>query len=241
MKNLELLIRKNYPLEELYIGILNKKLEIVHANKKDVGYYYKFLNHESLNNDINNEKVEIIDPLKNYLDKIGLDVLLIKADGSYEPNLTIQELDFILNNINKINKLLPQDKKKIELISEHLVQAASELLGINTSIHPNNYHLNEDFMISEIIVSAKKESTFKKNLFNFIKASFLTEEKVMLVKASEFMDYRISRSLNIARIPKEGMESNEFDLQGNINGEITVNGKNINNKIDKGFQKKIKR
>lgn len=241
MKNLDFPFKKDYPLEELYIGLFNKRLEIFHANKMPVGVYYKFVTHEFLNNGTNSE-VDIIDPLKNYLEAIGLDVLLIKADGNYEKKLTQEEIDFLLNNIYKLKKLLPQDVKKIEMVSEHLVQATSELLGINTSLHPNNYHLSNSFNINEVIVSAKKESTFKNNLFNFIKASFLTEQTVIIVNESEFMDYRISRSLNVAKIPKSlEMKSNQFEMRGNINGDILVNGKNINDKIDNGFQKKIKR
>ena len=233
--------RKDYPLEELYIGLFNKRLEIFHANKMPVGVHYKFVTHEFLNNGANSE-VDIIDPLKNYLEAIGLDVLLIRADGNYEKNLTQEEIEFLLNNIYKLRKLLPQDVKKIETVSEHLVQATSELLGINASLHPNNYHLNNDFNINEIIVSATKESIFKHNLFNFIKASFLTEQTVILVNESEFMDYRISRSLNVAKIPKSlEIKANGFNMRGNINGDITVNGKSINDKIDNGFQKKIKR
>ena len=133
--------------------------------------------------------------------------------------------------------------QKIHFASTHLSQIISDLLGLNVTVKPNSkYRFSDKLDISTVLVPAKKLEMFKGSLISFIEASLLSDDSAYFTYEVGNRDYRISRSLNNARIPQDGrIKQNIFSVSLDEKGKIAVNGKNIKDYFyEESFQKIIK-
>lgn len=226
-----------YPLDRLYFIEINgyKKVAISYEMSNKTGY-------RSLDSSTISYKVDIIDTLQNVLKENNLEVLLIGPNGNIKQALTNDDIFNIEDAVRKATKLTQEQSLKLDQISFKLVDMTSDLLGFNVSVNPStNLKLNERFDIIDVVVSAQKLNIFKNTLYNFVKSSFLTEQSVILLNNGEALDYRVSRALRVAKIDREKIKENTFNLLGRNDGSVEING--ILEKEDvkvSGFQKRIK-
>ena len=234
---------KVYPLEQIYVGRYQGKIKAVYLDEK-LGYF-NLSNRNSANhfNEKFSDNFETMTLLDEFLKKYGLDVLLIDKDGNKKQYLRIQEINYIMKITERKLLLSQSTLQKIHFASTHLSQIISDLLGLNVTVKPNSkYRFSDKLDISTVLVPAKKLEMFKGSLISFIEASLLSDDSAYFTYEVGNRDYRISRSLNNARIPQDGrIKQNIFSVSLDEKGKIAVNGKNIKDYFyEESFQKIIK-
>lgn len=232
-----------YPIEQIYVGNYQGKIKVVHYEEK-LGYINLSSRKSAARfSEKFNEKFQCISLLRDFLKNNGLEALIINKDGNCKQYFKFQETYYIMKVLERRILFSQSNVQRIHFTSLHLAQIISDLLGFNITITPNTeYSFSEKLYISEVLVSGQKLDLFKKILISFIEVSLISGDSVVFTYEVGNRDYRISRSLNNAKIPQDGMiNQNVFSVSLDENGKIKVNDVDIQEYVDeKGFQKTIK-
>ena len=229
---------KKYPVDSLCFGLVDDKKKIAFLD--DFGVYHN----TNLFNDradvIFNEKFKYISSLKEALVKHDLNMLIVDSNGNPKQYLNIEEIKYILNILERRLSMSQIMIQRSIVISSNIVNIVSDLLGLNISEPSTPFKFKEQFDINEILTSAKKLKLFKKYLLEYIQASLIAEKRIRLVYEVGARDYRITRSLNKAKIASSSrLNQNIFSLDADLEGKIKVNDVDIK-EYPKEFQKTIK-
>lgn len=230
----------SYAVERLYLGNLNGKLKIAYLLENKIGGC-AFVNPNYVIEHL--DDFEIIDQILPVLKQNDLDILLTDVNGNVKNGLSVNEISYLLKILErKINSSLA-NAKKTETLSRNVACIISDLLGFNVEVNPDSFDFS-DIINSEILISAKKLSLFKRYMKDYTQASLIAENTIILSCTEDGRDYRISRALNKAHIPlTEKLRANTFSLRVDRSGKITVNGSDLEEykrEKDVGFQKVIK-
>ena len=167
-------------------------------------------------------------------------MLIVDSNGNPKQYLNVEEIKYILNILERRLSMPQIMIQRSNVISSNIVNIVSDLLGLNISEPSTPFKFKEQFDINEILTSAKKLKLFKKYLLEYIQASLIAEKRIRLVYEVGARDYRITRSLNKAKIASSSrLNQNIFSLDADLEGKIKVNDVDIK-EYPKEFQKTIK-
>ncbi len=229
---------KKYPVDSLCFGLVDDKKKIAFLD--DFGVYHNTNLFNARADVIFNEKFKYISSLKEALVKHDLNMLIVDSNGNPKQYLNIEEIKYILNILERRLSMSQIMIQRSIVISSNIVNIVSDLLGLNISEPSTPFKFKEQFDINEILTSAKKLKLFKKYLLEYIQASLIAEKRIRLVYEVGARDYRITRSLNKAKIASSSrLNQNIFSLDADLEGKIKVNDVDIK-EYPKEFQKTIK-
>lgn len=174
----------------------------------------------------------------------NLDILLTDIDGNQYKELNIEQINDFIKIMDRKKSLTQVNNGKNQIISNRTVNIISDLLGLNISNSILYFKLSEILGITEVVVSANKLAKFKRKLFEYIKASLLSDADIELIYEFEKKDYRIVNSLKAAKIIQTPqMKENNFIVSVSKSGKIKINNFEITSffkQSEAGFQKKLK-
>ena len=229
---------KKYPVDSLCFGLVDDKKKIAFLD--DFGVYHSTNLSNARADVIFNEKFKYISSLKEALVKHDLNMLIVDSNGNPKQYLNVEEIKYILNILERRLSMPQIMIQRSNVISSNIVNIVSDLLGLNISEPSTPFKFKEQFDINEILTSAKKLKLFKKYLLEYIQASLIAEKRIRLVYEVGARDYRITRSLNKAKIASSSrLNQNIFSLDADLEGKIKVNDVDIK-EYPKEFQKTIK-
>ena len=229
---------KKYPINSLCFGLVDDKKKIAFLD--DFGVYHSTGLTNIKTDAIFNEKFKYISSLKEALVKHDLNMLIVDSNGNPKQYLNVEEIKYILNILERRLSMSQIMIQRSNVISSNIVNIVSDLLGLNISEPSTPFKFKEQFDTNEILTSAKKIKLFKKYLYEYVQASLIAEKRIRLVYEVGARDYRITRSLNKAKITSNSrLNQNIFSLDADLEGKIKVNDVDIK-EYPKEFQKTIK-
>lgn len=224
---------KKYPLTQLYLDTSQRKIKVGLYDEEQNKYF------DLANNNITNTFQPTISFLEA-LEKNKLDILITDIDGNQMGQLSASKIEDLIKILERKRNMKQNIKSKSDVISSIVVDVVSDLLGLNISISKTRFNFKDRLKTVEVIVPAKKLQLFKEYLLECLEASWLTDFGIYLTYETSAYDYRISRSLNKAKIKQDRIRENNFTVYANQNGEIRVNNVPINGYSEREKQKIIK-
>lgn len=231
---------KKYPIDSLYLGLVDDKRKVAFLDENGI-YHSTYLVSSTADANFNN-KFKVVSLFEEILKQNGLDVLITDSNGNLKQYLSIEEIKYLLEILRRKLTLPQITIQRSNIISNNVVNIVSDLLGLNISAPSTPFKFQEKFDINEILVSAKKIKLFKKYLLDYVQATLIADKSIRLVFEVGARDYRITRSLNKAKILQSNkLNQNVFSLSANLEGSIKVNDVDIKEiPKEQGFQKTIK-
>lgn len=231
---------KKYPIDNLYLGLVDEKKKVAFLD--DHGVYHNVHPTSAKLDALFDGKFKLVSSLKEVLTQNELSALVIDSNGNPKQYLNIEEIKYLLNVLERKLSMSQMMLQRSNIISNNVVNVVSDLLGLNISSPATPFKFYEKFDINEILISAKKLKLFKKYLFEYVQSSLIAEKNVRLVFEVGARDYRITRSLNKAKILQGNkLNQNIFSVAVDLEGHIKVNDVDIKEyPKEQGFQKTIK-
>lgn len=220
---------KEYNVDELkYIDSLKfqKKAIVYYDNQKE-----KYIDINS-NNEVcyNNGEIKIICDFNKILFYNSIWLLLLNKNGERRNNITAEIINNIVKIFEKIKNLSELAEREIHYITSLVTEICISNLALSYYKEPDN---DFDYMVNglEIDIPEEKELQLRALIFNYIFIDIvingLTENKLIITKNNNVIDYKIARilkylglNINIEDIPNFKMEYNleginYYDCKGN--------------------------
>ena len=219
----------------------NKNLVVIEYDTQDGKVYYSVLDYFEVDtHKIFDWEIQIIEPFKDVLLKNDLGTLLIDQNGNMKNSLSTMDIVLMMKHIKAKLIRTPIQLDYIKTTSVKAVNVICDLLGLNINSNPSSkLNLGVERPIHEVVVPATKLDLFKQTLIQYFNTFLLNEKSIVSSNCKDFRDYRIARSLKVAKIKvTDELKQNSFSITVDLEGNLMVDGVNII-KRSEGFQKII--
>lgn len=235
-----------YSLEKLFTAkVEGKDLVVVQMNTQN-GVFYRNASNLSYADNVRHysaSEITIVEPLKEAVLQNELGILLKDSYGNDKAEFSGGEITQIVKSITARKSLNPNQINYIQKTSEAITSIISDLVGLNVKTNPSSpLKLVEERTIQNIVIPASKLVLFKQTLVKYLSTSFLTERVAIISNYGDCQDYRVARSLNIAKIKvTPELQKNVFSVRADLEGNIKIDDVDVYKRgVEQGFQKRIK-